>query len=82
MTQALARVIQCGFEDLGLNSVEGNIEPDNTGSIKLVEKLGFENEGFVKQHTFNPVKDKFVDTCLYSMTRETFNGAPSTKPSS
>jgi len=70
MTQALNAVIAYGFQSLFLNSVEGNIEPDNIGSIKLVESLGFVKEGYIAQHTFHRGKDAFVDTHLYSLVKD------------
>lgn len=70
MTQALGCAIEAGFEHLGLNSVEGNIEVDNTASIRLVEKLGFVKEGLVRQHTYSSIKERFMDTYLYSIVKD------------
>ncbi len=38
------------FGPLGLNRVEINVRPENTASIKLVEKLGFRYEGLRRQY--------------------------------
>lgn len=69
MTIALGAVIQFGFEILNLHSIEGNIDPSNEGSKRLVEKLGFETEGYITEHTFNPFSQSFSDTILYAIRR-------------
>lgn len=38
------------FEDLDLNRVEINVRPENSASIKLVEKLGFGYEGLRRKY--------------------------------
>jgi [ribosomal protein S5]-alanine N-acetyltransferase len=45
MTEALTRAIRFAFEDLKLHRIEANIMPRNARSIRVVEKLGFVNEG-------------------------------------
>jgi [ribosomal protein S5]-alanine N-acetyltransferase len=45
MTEALAAVVQLAFGHLKLHRLEANIMPRNTGSIRVVEKLGFVCEG-------------------------------------
>lgn len=44
-TEAIQRGVQILFETLRLHRVEANIMPRNKGSIRVVEKLGFECEG-------------------------------------
>jgi ribosomal-protein-alanine N-acetyltransferase len=50
MTQALRQAIAFAFTDLGLHRVEANIQPGNVGSIALVKKLGFKQEGFSERY--------------------------------
>ena len=45
MTEALACAIRLAFEKLKLHRIEANIMPRNARSIRVVEKLGFINEG-------------------------------------
>jgi ribosomal-protein-alanine N-acetyltransferase len=45
ITEALSRAIRFAFEDLRLHRIEANIMPRNIRSIRVVEKLGFVNEG-------------------------------------
>lgn len=50
MTQALNATMAYAFEELGLNRVEANIQPGNHRSIALVQRCGFEKEGFSKRY--------------------------------
>ena len=46
MTSGLRDVLGRAFGELGLHRVEANIQPGNTPSIALVQRLGFAKEGF------------------------------------
>ena len=50
MTEAVEKIIEIAFNGYGLHRIEGNIMPRNLASIKVVEKLGFYNEGFAKKY--------------------------------
>ena len=50
MQEALAKVIEIAFEDIGLHRLEANIMPHNVPSMRLVQKLGFQKEGLAKQY--------------------------------
>jgi ribosomal-protein-alanine N-acetyltransferase len=49
-TEAVKKGISIMFEEYKLHRVEANIIPENTGSIKVVEKAGFEKEGYSKRY--------------------------------
>lgn len=46
LTEGLRLVMAYAFGDLGLHRLEANIQPANVASIRLVERLGFEREGY------------------------------------
>jgi [ribosomal protein S5]-alanine N-acetyltransferase len=46
MTSGLRAVVNDAFASLGLHRLEANIQPDNLGSLRLVQRLGFRREGF------------------------------------
>ncbi len=50
MTEALRKGIAIIYDNYHLHRIEANIMPRNTTSIKLVEKLGFKNEGISKKY--------------------------------
>ncbi|SEK25191.1 GNAT family N-acetyltransferase [Paenibacillus sp. OK003] len=48
MTEVVEKVIEYGFNNLGLNRIEAFVEPENVGSRKVLEKIGFREEGILK----------------------------------
>ena len=71
ITEALEKVIQFGFEEMGLNSIEAVIDPENYGSEKVVLKNNFVKEGHFKEHTF--FEGKFFDSVFYSLLKNVKN---------
>lgn len=71
-TLALAAVVDHAFAGLGLHRVEANIRPDNTASRRLVEKLGFRNEGV--RERFLHMHDGWCDHVSYALTTEDVAG--------
>ncbi|MGW0701703.1 GNAT family N-acetyltransferase [Streptomyces sp. NPDC002867] len=45
MSAGVALAVHHAFEGIGLNRVEADIQPGNTASLKLVQRLGFRKEG-------------------------------------
>jgi [ribosomal protein S5]-alanine N-acetyltransferase len=50
MTEALRRVIAYAFDQLKLHRIEANVMPRNIRSRRVVEKLGFAEEGLAKRY--------------------------------
>lgn len=50
MTEAVEKVVSIAFEQLGLHRIEANIMPGNHASVRLVENLGFINEGYSSRY--------------------------------
>lgn len=71
MTAALGLLLQHAFEELGLNRIEAVVDPGNKLSIQLLERLGFQREGMLRQAYFQ--KGKFVDEMLFSLLRGEYN---------
>uniref|UniRef100_S0DDC1 Putative ribosomal protein alanine acetyltransferase n=1 Tax=termite gut metagenome TaxID=433724 RepID=S0DDC1_9ZZZZ len=49
MREALQKLIEIAFEDIGLHRLEANIMPHNAPSLGLVRRLGFAEEGLCRQ---------------------------------
>ena len=45
MMEAIAKIIEIAFQEIGLHRIEANIMPGNIASLGVVKKLGFQNEG-------------------------------------
>ena len=65
ITEALQRVVQFGFEEMGLHSIEAVIDPDNFASEKVLLKTNFIKEGHFKEHQF--FDGEFFDSVFYSL---------------
>jgi len=49
-TEAVRKGIEIMFNDFGLHRIEANIMPRNIRSLRVVEKLGFYNEGLAYKY--------------------------------
>ena len=65
MTEAVAALLAYCFGELAVNRVEALIHPDNTASIRLVERLGFRCEGGPLRDYWR-VGDTYVSVMMYS----------------
>jgi len=68
MKEAAAAVITWLFDNTQAHSIEANLDAHNTGSVKLLESLGFEREGYFRENYF--YKGQFTDSALYSLIRK------------
>jgi len=59
MTEALEKVIAYAFNVLKLHRIEANVMPHNSRSLRVVEKLGFYNEGLAKKYL--KINDRWED---------------------
>jgi len=64
MKEALLQVIDFGFNNINLHSIEAHIKPDNIGSARLLESTGFSKEAHFKENFF--FEGTFRDTVIYS----------------
>jgi RimJ/RimL family protein N-acetyltransferase len=48
-TEAVSRVTEWGFAELGLKRIEGGCYEDNLGSLRAFLKAGYEVEGFMRK---------------------------------
>jgi ribosomal-protein-alanine N-acetyltransferase len=70
ITEAIKAVVEYGFEQMNLHSIEAVIDPGNTASEKVLQKNGFVKEAHILE---NELWDgKFWDTVIYSLLRRNF----------
>ncbi len=50
ITEAIRKGIEIAFGEFGLHRIEANIMPRNKPSLRVAEKLGFNNEGLAKRY--------------------------------
>jgi len=58
---------------LNLYRIEADVDPRNTGSIKLLEKLNFRREGFLRQRW--RVNGEVCDSVLLGLLKEDYRSA-------
>ena len=67
MTEALRAVITNGFERMGLNRIEALVSIDNDLSVQLLQRLGFKQEGLLRDYFY--LDEKFYDHYIFSLLR-------------
>lgn len=69
-TEATARILQIGFEELGLHRITLRIAVGNRSSERVAEKLGFVQEGLLRKEVL--VGGEWLDHTLWAMLEEEF----------
>lgn len=67
MQEALALILDYGFNKIGLHSIEANVDKENTASIRLLERNNFVKEAHFKENYF--FDGKFIDSVIYSLIK-------------
>jgi [ribosomal protein S5]-alanine N-acetyltransferase len=68
VSQAIALMIDYGFNNMKMHSLEAIIDPNNKASAKVLEKNGFIKEAHLKENEF--FNGKFLDTIIYSLLKK------------
>jgi ribosomal-protein-alanine N-acetyltransferase len=68
MPTALALAVDHAFKRGGLHRVEVNIRPENGPSLRVVEKLGFRDEGLREKYLH--IQDRWCDHRTFAITAE------------
>lgn len=63
-TEAINKVVEYGFHQMQLHSIEAVIDPNNGASEKALQKCGFVKEAHFKENEY--FDGKFIDSVVYS----------------
>lgn len=67
MTAVVARLCRHAFDELGLVKITAHVFSHNPASARVLEKCGFQEEGFLRKHV---QKDgKYIDVRLFGLVR-------------
>lgn len=66
-TEALKAFVEYGFTNLGVHRIEAHVEPDNVASGKVLEKIGFQKEGLLRERIYN--KGNYQDMIYYGLLK-------------
>ncbi len=69
-TEAGQAVIEYGFNTLGFNRIQATFDPRNVASRRVLEKLGFQNEGFLREYYY--LRDEFCDRIMLSLLKKDY----------
>ena len=64
-TEAARAMVKFGFRDLGLHRISSWCIADNTASARVLERLGFRQEGRLRRNEY--FKRRWRDTLLYAL---------------
>lgn len=67
MQEALTAVIAYAFEELGFHRIEADVDPRNDASIRTVERLGFQREGYLRERW--QVNGEIQDALFFGLLR-------------
>jgi RimJ/RimL family protein N-acetyltransferase len=72
MNEALTAVLKFAFEVLELHRIEADVDPRNDASIKTLERLGFQREGYLRERW--QVNGEIQDAFFYGLLRHEWVG--------
>jgi len=67
MNEALKALVSHAFEVMGLRRLEADVDPRNAASIRTLERLGFQREGFLRERWH--VNGEIQDALFYGLLR-------------
>lgn len=70
ITEAIVKVVDYGFNEMQLHSIEAIIDPGNIASAMVLEKNNFVKEAHLKENEF--YEGRFLDTVIYSLLKRNF----------
>jgi [ribosomal protein S5]-alanine N-acetyltransferase len=67
MPEAVGAVARHGFENLDLNRIDALVIPGNDASARVLEKVGFQREGVLREYGF--WKNRFWDLQMFALLK-------------
>ncbi|MNU55274.1 ribosomal-protein-S5-alanine N-acetyltransferase [compost metagenome] len=72
MPEALLTMIEFGYSVMGLNRIEALVLPENSASRRMLDKLGFQEEGLLREYQQNEQAEGYIDLHLYALLKREF----------
>jgi ribosomal-protein-alanine N-acetyltransferase len=72
MNEALMALLKYAFEVLDLHRIEADVDPRNAASIKTLERLGFQREGYLRERW--QINGEIQDAFYYGLLRREWVG--------
>ena len=71
MTEAVDAMLRFGFEEYGLNRIVAKVIKGNAGSIKVLQKLGFVEEGILRESLYK--NGQYHDLIVFSVLKSEYH---------
>ena len=78
MNEALQALLDYSFNQLKLRRLEADVDPRNLGSIRTLERLGFQREGFLRERWH--VNGEIQDAYFYGLLEREWRTLESSEP--
>lgn len=72
VTEALTALFDFAFEELNLHRIEADVDPQNTASIRVLERLGFQKEGYLRERWI--IDGEIYDALFYGLLKSDWGG--------
>jgi RimJ/RimL family protein N-acetyltransferase len=72
VAEALPALVSFAFEKLGLHRLEADVDPRNHTSIRALERLGFQREGYLRERYH--INGEMQDAIMYGLLHQDWNG--------
>lgn len=69
-SEALNVVLDIAFNQFNFHSIEADVNPANSPSIKLITKMGFIKEAHFRENYF--FRNTFLDSAIYSLLKKDY----------
>jgi ribosomal-protein-alanine N-acetyltransferase len=69
-SEAFSAIIPFLFEEVGVNRIEAQHDPNNPHSGNVMKKCGLKYEGTLRQVGYN--NQGIADVCIYSLLRDEY----------
>jgi ribosomal-protein-alanine N-acetyltransferase len=73
MDEALRAILRFGFATMGLHSAEAQIDPAHVRSRRVLERLGFQQDGLLRENFL--CMGQFTDTAVFTLLAREFTAA-------
>ncbi len=75
MTEVFKSLLPFAYNLLGINRLQAIVDPMNTASIGLLKKIGFHEEGMLRDYEVHGITHHSKDMLMFSqLKREFFQG--------
>ena len=78
MCEALNAVLNYAFAELEMHRIEADVDPRNASSVRMLERLGFQREGYLRERW--QVNGEIQDALFYGLLRPDWKGLNASSP--